>query len=710
MLIYGHQAFSQTPDSAYVQLHQTIVAANRVEDSLTNVPRSIVVLNGTDMLNKGYKNVAEALQFTPGCYIVGTDQTPGANQSVFMRGTSSEHVVVYLDGVRITDPSGVSNAVNLTEISLQNVDRIEVMRGAAGVAWGQGAVGGVINIVTHSPQKNGFSGTADVSGGMYGGAYEVRPQFNGAWRWKNGLIVQAGAMYQTGNGLNATVDTISFDTVYRSQDRDGYQNIEWNVKLGFQSPNNKLKASALWRCNNQLADIDAGAYRDDDNYTVGFMRRLLSVNADYRFSDRFSLLLRGGWSQLSRESINDSSVIQALGTMDHSFYRANYYGETWNADIIASFTAKYLRITGGLSVYRESMTDSTYYYSYSPWWGVYEAHTNLDSLNIAINAVSGWLNARFDLEAIGSRFKNVGMEAGFRGAMIEEYGFRPVMHASLFYKPTGGVIYANVQQGYNVPSLYRLYSPEKNYISAISRGNAELSPELGTTLEAGFRKSVQALEISGSIFWNNIANAIQYVYLWDGNVGLDTLGKDWMRDDYRGDTYLNMGELQNYGMELSAALRMGQRFFVQGQVSMTAGRLTLDRSALSDYSAYHIQHFESGTFVGDETREIIGLDRRSNTASVVLSYTVIKGLTATASSRFVSPRYDLFYDGSLGPYGALNRALVKDYALVDLGLSYTNKRLAAGLRVSNLLNTEYMEINGYRTRPLGCYLNVGYRF
>src|SRR6267142_3792168 len=104
-------------------LKEVIVSASRYDQKILETPRSVTVINSDAIRNSVYNSVGDLLSKQPGIYIVGSNQTPGTNQSLFMRGANSNQVVVLMDGVRITDPSSPNNAIDLSELSLTNIKR-----------------------------------------------------------------------------------------------------------------------------------------------------------------------------------------------------------------------------------------------------------------------------------------------------------------------------------------------------------------------------------------------------------------------------------------------------------------------------------------------------------------------------------------------------------------------------------------------------------
>lgn len=708
IIIFG-RAQCQEDTRGFINLRLQEVNATEVTNKHSG--SNVTVIAGEDIRKGSYNNVAEVLQFTAGIYIVGTDQNPGTNQSIFMRGAGSEHLVVMIDGIRITDPSSVNNAVNLNELSMHNIERIEIIRGPSGVMYGTGSVGGVINIVTNQSKATGIHGNVLLTGGVLGKeTLETRQQGVLNYRAKNGFFASTGLSHTWTNGLDATLDTITNPAVFRTQDLDGWQSVEGNLKIGWKSK--KTYVAAWHRYASQQTDLDAGAYRDDDNAVLRFNRNLTGLQASHRFTEKFTGTFNAGFSAIKRDAENDSSVVDTNGNYDGSYNSAQYQGTILSADAMLGFIDKWGNIKGGVSYYGETMSQSSYYYINSPW-GVFEGESSLDSLNISMNMMGAWLNGSLNGGSIHATLTKLVLEGGIRGTVHNLFGFLPVAQGAIKYSfphdNGNSTLFTSAQQGFNAPALYRLYAPESNFVSGITRGNKNLRPELATNFELGYRYATKNLWFDVSIFRNKLVNSIQYVYLWDGSIGLDTLGNDWMRNDYRGDTYLNLGTMVNTGLEMSLTVVPIKSLTIRAQASLINGSLTLDDKELIDVSGFHIQHFESGAFINKPTT-IIGLDRRSNTASLQLNYRFAKMFNLGFRTRLVSPRYDLFYDGNLGPYGALNRAAVQHYAVTDIWLGFETKGFHANLRAGNVFNASYVEINGYRTRPFGIYLNAGYRF
>ncbi|MGQ0539548.1 MAG: TonB-dependent receptor plug domain-containing protein [Gemmatimonadaceae bacterium] len=152
---------AQAPDT--VRLQRVVVTATKVDSRIGSRIASVSVLDGSQLRARGVRDVAEALRAVPGAAVVRSGSF-GAQTSLFLRGGESDYVRVLVDGVPVNDPGG---AVDLTFYTLNNVDRIEVVRGPASVLYGSDAVTGVIQIFTRQA-GNGGTLDGDVNTGTYG--------------------------------------------------------------------------------------------------------------------------------------------------------------------------------------------------------------------------------------------------------------------------------------------------------------------------------------------------------------------------------------------------------------------------------------------------------------------------------------------------------------------------------------------------------------
>ncbi len=137
-------ALAQTnPDSP----ENIVVTATRTPSQVANLPAGVTVIDRKTIEERGYVSLTDALAAVPGLRVVQLGG-PGSQSSVFIRGTNSNHVLVLRDGVPINDPSDPGGAFNFGVDTLEDVERIEVVRGSLSSLYGSGAIGGVINLIT----------------------------------------------------------------------------------------------------------------------------------------------------------------------------------------------------------------------------------------------------------------------------------------------------------------------------------------------------------------------------------------------------------------------------------------------------------------------------------------------------------------------------------------------------------------------------------
>ena len=134
-------------------------------------PTSVVVITAKDIEQSNAQNLGEILQQVPGVEI----QEKDGKKTVSIRGSRPNQVLVLLDGIRLND--ALIGEVDLTNIPLRMVERIEVIKGGSSARFGAGAIGGVINILTRKPSQSQIT----LQGGV--GAYGTTnwaPTFSGS--------------------------------------------------------------------------------------------------------------------------------------------------------------------------------------------------------------------------------------------------------------------------------------------------------------------------------------------------------------------------------------------------------------------------------------------------------------------------------------------------------------------------------------------------
>ncbi len=150
---------------AFAEVPSIVVTPYYLPIAIGQAGSSVSVITRAEIEQSSPTSVAQLLHTVPGV-VVTESGSPGSPAEVRLRGGDTGHTLVLVDGVRVNDPTTTNGSFDFSSISLDNVERIEVLRGPQSSIYGSDAMGGVINIVTRKPQGNSLSAT--VEGGSYG--------------------------------------------------------------------------------------------------------------------------------------------------------------------------------------------------------------------------------------------------------------------------------------------------------------------------------------------------------------------------------------------------------------------------------------------------------------------------------------------------------------------------------------------------------------
>jgi len=146
-----------------VELEDLVATATRVPLSPGSLTAAVTVISGDELANRGIRFVSDALRDIPGAAVVPVGSYGGVT-SLFLRGGESDYVKILVDGVALNMPGGAFNLANLTT---DNVDRIEVVRGPTSVLYGSDAVTGVVQIFTKRGRP-GIDAAVNATAGTFG--------------------------------------------------------------------------------------------------------------------------------------------------------------------------------------------------------------------------------------------------------------------------------------------------------------------------------------------------------------------------------------------------------------------------------------------------------------------------------------------------------------------------------------------------------------
>ncbi|QSE97609.1 TonB-dependent receptor plug domain-containing protein [Fulvivirga lutea] len=685
-------------------LNEVIISGNRMAKEVFTTSRSARVITSSEIEKSAYNTVGELLSNETSIYVVGSGQNPGSNQSLFMRGSNSNHVNVLIDGVKITDPSSPNGAIDFSEISVANIERIEIIKGSHGALYGTGGIGGVINIITKKAQE-GLAGNASLQVGSLGGGGVATNQNLYVNYGKKGFYVNGSVFNSNINGINAAQDTSTADT-FKKPDEDDFRKTDYSIKAGYK--NNVVDISIGYKKADQRADIDDGAFADDDNYKLDFDRDLYQYGINYQLNEKLSASFNGGYSESTRLSLDDSSLV-APNVYDQTFVSSETDGLLNTNEVqltyqgIGSFSAIL-----GAGMYKEEMDLLTYFYSNGPF-GVFEQTTDYDSVDMSLESKYAFASINYHIGESVEFLNNLYITSSVRYTDLSNGSDNWSFDFSPSYQLNNSLIYLSYSQGFNQPSLTQLYSPN-GVFNFTTRGNENLNPETSRTYEVGVKHKLTTKGfLTASAFRTTVKNAIEYVYLWNANTPISNLSFG----DYLGDTYINIAEQNILGLELEA------EYNIANTLKLRAGGTWLETEMVSSdedldvgYTGNnHVQLYSNGVFLSSEDQDSELVRRPTRQIFGAVEYNPKNKFSTQLTANFINSRPDVVYDPSLGPFGALGTSEVDDYLLFDLSGTYQLKEnMTLTGRIENLLDEDYFEINGFNSRGRSFYIKLSYNF
>jgi vitamin B12 transporter len=265
------------PDA--VVLDPIVVTASRAPQRLLDLVADVTVIDADEIAREGAGGIVALLGRQPGVEIVRNGGA-GATSGVFLRGANAAQTLVLIDGMRVASAS--SGATALEAIPLDQIERIEILRGPASSLYGADAIGGVIQVFTrrgtralHANASAGYGtfGNWTGSAGISGGEGSAR-----------GSVQIAGAR---SDGFNAIVNpaNVSYDP-----DRDGYRNGSASAQGALElAPDQTLSVQYFRsRLDNQY---DGGDNFDDRTVTTLEAWQVASTN---RLASRWGSRLSAG--------------------------------------------------------------------------------------------------------------------------------------------------------------------------------------------------------------------------------------------------------------------------------------------------------------------------------------------------------------------------------------------------------------------------------
>jgi iron complex outermembrane receptor protein len=477
-------------------LPELTVTASRWDEQALKVPQQMTIVERQQIAELHPGSIVDVLRTIPGLMVRDTSGA-GITAQVDMRGfgaTASQHTLVLLDGRRLNslDLSGV----DFTSIPVDSIERIEVMHGASSVLYGDGAVGGVINLITREG-KGAPQTTVEVRGGTYE-TLQTRGTTQGSWEE---LSWFGQAHYGSSHGYRDNNDyrTLGAGINVRLDPSDTFS---FMVDGGYEKAHYGLPGSL---------------FLDEIARDPQFSKNL----NDWAKRESFNLrgLLRTDWREggvLSADVFYRHQVSDGFMWANHLDIYLDNFGVQPKYVLEHRLGSLAGRITAGLD--------------YNYW----EVHQN-NSLNspaetkAAMNSLAGYMLEEVNLTddlifSLGGRINYAAYDMNFMdpfmgGGDFDHNDTQYAWSAGLVYNfLSAGKVYASAGRTFRYPLL-------DEYLSWVTF-NPDLKPETGMNYELGAQYTLPCGLTAGlNFYWLDLSDEIAYVFdpatLLGLNVNLD---------------------------------------------------------------------------------------------------------------------------------------------------------------------------------------------
>lgn len=266
-----------------LKMDEVVVSASRSAVPVSQLGDAISILDAQEIELQQLTTLDEALERTPGVSITRSGGV-GQNTQVRMRGFTSKHVLVMIDGVKVNNPSEGDNQFGIDHLFLDNIEKVEVLRGPQSGIYGADAVAGVINVVTKRPE-----GPLQVRGSAMVGENDTYEVSAG---------VQKGTDLYGFSGTVSYYDTAGISLASRppgNVERDGYNNFTAQLR-GELRPTSDTELSGWLRYTDATNDIDEGSLPADN--PLGLPGYIFQDSDGHVDSEQLFGAIKGEWTTL----------------------------------------------------------------------------------------------------------------------------------------------------------------------------------------------------------------------------------------------------------------------------------------------------------------------------------------------------------------------------------------------------------------------------
>ena len=474
----SHLALKSGRDTVII-LEEVEVSAPKLAGKLARTGKVFTLISSEQIRASLGKGLGELLQEQVGISVVGARSAPGSNQEIYVRGASTGHVLLLMDGFPLNDPSHISQVMDWNLINLANIEKIEIIKGGQSTLYGSDAMSAVINLVTKRSGQDATSGSLLFQGGGFG-TYGTQLQVNTrVAKNKFGISVQN---YST-DGFSAAKDSL------KKGENDGMRqqslSLTWSRPIGKRSLFDVNYQALFYQGN-----LDAGPFMDDKDYTSKAKSNSIRLQWQYQLKHG-DLFVRGFQDVIDRVFRNDSTNIPLNAWSNYS--ESTYKGVNQGAEayLKGTFSNQIEYVLG--AEYKNQATQQSDFSISS--YGRYDSPKLAQ--NIANQSIFGtYLTIQKEWNS------NIGLEIGGRWNRQSTFGDFSTFNVNPYWKYSkSGKAFFNFYTSFKTPSLYQLFSPY---------GNLLLKPEQGKTFELGFEQSMGDFHARLVGFQNEVKDGIVF--------------------------------------------------------------------------------------------------------------------------------------------------------------------------------------------------------
>ncbi|NOT13894.1 MAG: TonB-dependent receptor [Methylococcaceae bacterium] len=456
----------EAPTTKSLTLPEMVVTATRIETPRNQLSAAVTVYTREDIERLQVKTFPDLLRGTTGIDMTqqGGD---GKTTSMFLRGTDSSHVLVLIDGIKVG--SATLGTTPFEFIPIDQIERVEIIRGPQSSLYGSEAIGGVIQIFT---RKGGGSEKPTITLDAGGGNYDtMKSSGTVSGKWKNNWYsVGASHINTQGFSTRPLVPNPFGGDPLDQPDDDGYYNTAVNARLGHHFDNNAEIEASFMRSQGRN-DFD-GIFQDKTK----FINQVAALSGSMDILDNWRSTLRLG------QSFDDNDQFSPNGSF-YSRFNTTRWNVSWLNEVDLSDEHKL--IMG--SDYREDEAD-------------YRQDARDSPNKYAVKS-------RYDVgvfgEYHGQFYKDHFINASLRWDNNEQFGDYVTGNVGLRSNWNYGIsTFANFGNAFKAPTFNDLYYPDA--------GNPDLKPEESISAEIGLAGKHNDVQWELRAYHTNIDNLINW--------------------------------------------------------------------------------------------------------------------------------------------------------------------------------------------------------